>query len=107
MSTDVSAVVIASKVGLPWDYGLSMFVSQSPSDLRLVDEETGFHPFMLSACSSLHANANLDSVYRSLIACPDVVEAQELSRGKRKATVACDDAKSDAKKRRTTGEECD
>ena len=98
--------MIASKIGLPWDYRLSIFVSQSPSDLRSVDEETGFHPFMLSACSSLHgSNDDLDSVYRSLIACPDVVEVQELSGVKRKATVACDDAKSDAKKRCITMEE--
>merc|ERR1712012_126969 len=70
---DTSAVLVASKVGLPWDYGMNIFVREYPDDLRVMDEETKLYPFMLSACSSWHGNANLDTIFKMLMTCPDTV----------------------------------
>ena len=70
---DTSAVLVASKVGLLWDYGMNIFVREYPDDLRVMDEETKLYPFMLSACSSWYGNANLDTIFEMLMACPDAV----------------------------------
>ena len=73
MNERTNAVVIASKVGVPWEYGMSIFVQDYQDGLRNIDKETGLYPFMLSACSSFHNNANLDTVYQTLMACPDII----------------------------------
>ena len=99
-SLNKSPVVVASKVGLPWNYGLKIFATQRSDDLRLVDEETGFYPFMLLACSSFHGNTNLNTVFQSLMAFPDVaVVARESYGGKRKTTT-CAVVENYIKKRR-------
>ena len=98
-SLNTSAVIVASKLGLPWDYGLKILVSQSSNGLRLADEETGFYPFMLLACSSFHGNANLNTVFQSLMVFPDVAVAGRESYGRKRKATICDVVKNNVKKR--------
>ena len=98
-SLNKSPVVVASKVGLPWNYGLKIFATQRSDDLRLVDEETGFYPFMLLACSSFHGNASLNTVFQSLMVFPDVAVAGRESYGRERKATTCDVVKNNVKKR--------
>ena len=73
-------------------------MTQSSDDLKVVDEKTGFYPFMLSACSSFHGNANLNTVFQSLMVFPDAAVAEQESYGGKRKAASCTVVKNDVKK---------
>ena len=60
-------------MGLIWEYGLEDIIKQNTDGLIIADETTGLYPFMVAALSSIPHYPDLDTVYRMLITCPDVV----------------------------------
>ena len=77
---NTNAVCYGSSVGLVWDFGLNLLVSLNPDDLKVADKATGLYPFMLVAASSIHSNADLDTIFQVIMTCPHIVDSSRGSR---------------------------
>ncbi len=71
LTLDCNVLIVASKLGLPWTYGMRKLVEEFPADLANVDEESGMCPFMLAA-SSRHSD--LTTIFNMMICAPELVK---------------------------------
>jgi len=73
-NTDTNAVIVASRMGLVWEYGMKELVDENPRSVIVQDRPTGLYPFMIAALSCHeYAWPDLETVYEMLKSCPEVV----------------------------------
>ncbi len=72
LPTPALGIIPALKMGLIWEYGFEDIIKQNADGLIIADETTGLYPFMVAALSTV-PHPDLDTIYRILMTCPDVV----------------------------------
>ena len=82
-----SAVYLASKLGLTWEYGMQDIAEDSPIELETLDIQTGLYPFMLIA-GGYNPNPDLDTIFKLMRMKPELAKIGESRRQEKRRKIA-------------------